>query len=383
MIQFSKTDVNHSGGAIFSTGPVFISNSTLKNNASGSGGAIFANFGSAKVTMDESTFSGNQALNTTTGYGGAIWVGEQAELTFIGGQLSTNTGHTGGAIFLSPGAVATLRAGDDPVSIVSNSAQFDGGAIYNAGGTLTIHRANLINNKAPKDTIAVGYGGAIASLGSMTLSDGYFSLNEGRFGGAVFVGGTIGADATIDHTVFSQNTAGQLGGGLYTNVQTTTITVSNSVFDRNIATTGGGVARFSAGLRLLNSSITNNTAAQGGGLYASSGPQASVGGYVEVHDSTLSTNTATSGQGGGLYNQGLLNLQSVTIKDNSNGIFNFGNGEVTRITDSVLQNPGSLNCDGDGTVPTSVCGNFSTDNSCPFAAIKDQQGPGLDRSSGR
>ncbi len=267
VIQFSKTDINHSGGAIFSTGPVFISNSTLKNNASGSGGAIFANFGGAKVTIDESIFSGNQALNTTTGYGGAIWVGEQAELAFSGGQLSTeHRAHRRCPVSL-PGATATLQAGEDPVSIVSNSAQFDGGAIYSAGGALNIHRANVISNKAPKDTIAVGYGGAIASLGSMTLSDGYFSLNEGRFGGAVFVGGTIGADATIDHTLFSQNTAGQLGGGLYTNVQTTTITVSNSVFDRNIATTGGGVARFSAGLRLLNSSITNNTAAQGGGLY--------------------------------------------------------------------------------------------------------------------
>jgi predicted outer membrane repeat protein len=382
VIQFSQTDINHSGGAIFSTGPVFISDSTLRNNTGGSGGAIFANFGGAKVTIDESTFSGNQALNTTTGYGGAIWLGEQAELTFTGGQLASNTARTGGALYASPGAVATLRASDSPFSITSNSALFDGGAIYNAGGTLNIHRANVIGNKTPKDTIAVGYGGAIASLGTMTLSDGYFGLNEGRFGGAVFVGGTIGAQATIDHTIFSQNTAGQLGGGLYTNVQTTTLTVSNSVFDRNTAASGGGIARFSARLRLLNSSVTNNTATLGGGMYMSAGPQASVGGYVEVHDSTLSTNTATGGQGGGLYNQGLINLQSVTIKDNTNGIFNFGNGEVTRITNSVLQNPGSLNCDGDGTVPTSAGGNFSTDNSCPFAAIKDQQGPGLDPKLG-
>jgi predicted outer membrane repeat protein len=384
VIQFSQTDINHSGGAIFSSGPVFISDSTLKNNTGGSGGAIFANFGNAKVTVSNSTFTNNQAVNTTFGYGGAIWVGSLAELTFTDGTLSANSAQTGGALYISPNGSATLvGSSDNPVSITSNSSKFDGGAIYSEAGTLNIAHANVIGNKTPTSTIGIGYGGAIASLGTMTLSDGYLALNEGRFGGAVFVGGSLAAaQATIDHTIFSQNTAGSLGGGLYTNVETTTITVSDSVFNRNTAATGGGIGRFAAKLRVNNSSITQNTATSGAGLWVSSGPAPSVGGYVEVHDTTISTNTASSGQGGGVYNSGLLNLQSTTIKDNTNGIFNFGNGEVMRIVNSVLQNPNSLNCDGDGTLPSSAGGNFSTDNSCAFTALKDQQGVGLDPKLG-
>jgi hypothetical protein len=85
-----------------------------------------------------------------------------------------------------------------------------------------------------------------------------------------------------------------------------------------------------------------------------------------------------------VYNVGLLNLQGVTIKDNSNGIYNFhtGGGEVTRMNDTVLQNPGYLNCDGDGTLPSSAGGNFSTDNSCGLSGFMDHQGTGLDPKLG-
>ena len=39
----------------------------------------------------------------------------------------------------------------------------------------------------------------------------------------------------IDHIYFLNNISGSLGGGLYTNIVTTTITVSNSVFSGNTA----------------------------------------------------------------------------------------------------------------------------------------------------
>ena len=86
-IQDSRTDLNHSGGAIFSTGPVTITNSLFDRNAGGSGGALFANFANARVTITNSIFRHNQARNTITGFGGAIWIGEQAQLTYTDGQL--------------------------------------------------------------------------------------------------------------------------------------------------------------------------------------------------------------------------------------------------------------------------------------------------------
>ena len=110
-------------------------------------------------------------------------------------------------------------------------------------------------------------------------------------------------------------------------------------------------------------------------MYAEALPAHTEGGYVEIHDATFSTNTVSTGSGGGLYNGGLMNLQGVTIKDNSNGVFAFTG---IRMSDTVLQNPGWLNCDGTGILPSSAGGNFSTDNSCGLSGNGDRQGVGLD-----
>jgi len=379
-IKNSQTGSAYCGGAIWASGTISITDSRFEKNSAGSGGALCTgSLGTTRLQVTDSSFVSNQAVNSSGSFGGAIWVGPGAELVFTGGELNTNTAQLGGAIYAAPNASVTLTGVSQPVSVLSNTGSDSGGAIYNDGGHLEIIKANFIGNKTATNVISEGYGGAIANLGEMRLYNSFFDVNQGRFGGAVFVGGRVSAaQAYIERTVFNQNQADQLGGGLYTNVETTTVTVTNSVFDGNIAGSGGGIARFNANLSLSNSSLTRNTATQGGGLFVGAGPQPSSGGYVEVRDTTLSTNTASGGQGGGLYNDGEVDLGNVTIKDNTNGIYNYGNGEVTRIYNTVLQNSGSLNCDGDGTLPTSAGGNFSTDNSCGLTSPSDQQGIGLD-----
>ena len=70
----------------------------------------------------------------------------------------------------------------------------------------------------------------------------------------------------------------------------------------------------------------------------------------------------------------------MTIVTNTNGVWSGGVGN-TRFRDTVLQNPGSLNCDGDGTAQISDDShNFSTDNSCPLP--NSQTGLGLDPKLG-
>jgi hypothetical protein len=263
----------------------------------------------------------------------------------------------------------------------SNSATEDGGAAYNKGGTLTIRNAVLTVNRTPMQTLLAGYGGAIYSDGTLTLTNGVLYKNEGRYGGGVFVGNSAtGAKAVIDRSSFLSNISGNLGGGLYTNDATTAITVTNSAFRGNTAATGGGIARFNAGLRLVNSSVTQNTATDGGGLYIGAGPSPTDGGYVHVTSVTFSGNTASSNHGGGVFNTGLVELYSTTIFSNTNGVFSTNNGN-TRFRNSVLQNPSTLNCDGDGTAQISDDShNFSTDNSCVLP--NSQTGTGLDPKLG-
>jgi predicted outer membrane repeat protein len=248
--------------------------------------------------------------------------------------------------------------------LTNNRATEDGGGIYNTGN-LSVERAVISVNRAPTDTLLAGYGGGIYSNGVLTMARSVVSSNQGRFGGGVFVGNSLNAQAVIDRSIFLSNLSGSLGGGLYTNIVTTTITISNSVFNGNTAVgSGGGLARFNSTLKIFNSSFTYNTADSGGGLFLGAGPSPSSGPYVRVQSVTVSNNTATNNQGGGVYSTGLVELYFTTIVSNTNGVRSVLSGN-TRFRSSVLHNPGSINCDGDGTVQISNdTANHVTDNSC-------------------
>ncbi len=76
-------------------------------------------------------------------------------------------------------------------------------------------------------------------------------------------------------------------------------------------------------------------------------------------------------------NSGRVELYHTTIVSNTQGVLRL-NGGNTRFRASVLQNPGHLNCDSDGTNTISDDGNnFSTDSSCAFSG-NSRQGSELD-----
>ncbi|TMC56118.1 MAG: hypothetical protein E6J26_07495 [Chloroflexi bacterium] len=411
-IQLSQTDINHSGGAIYSAGPVFISNSTLKKNMGGSAGAMFINNSNARAQVSNSVFNANQALNTTTGYGGAIWVGAQAKLTVVDGRFTGNSAQFGGALYVTQGGTATLSS---QLSVDFEQMKFDdnlvtyggagcggggtcsaGGAIYSEGD-LTINSVVFNHNQTPLITPLVGNGGAIASRGTLRMYNDEFIFNSARFGGALYVGPLAGAAlgsvrTTIDATTFDLNSATVLGGALYTAGYTSVVTATQVVFHRNTASDGGGgVARYESNLRLVDSSFTDNHAATaGGGLYVASG--GTDPGQVFVRSVTFSGNQTSGGNhGGGIANGfsgaffpngGVVSLNSVTVFSNTNGIFNAGLSVQTVLTNTVLSNPGSLNCDGAAFAVMSGGHNFSTDNSCVLNGPGDQKGAGLDAKLG-
>ena len=369
-IQFSHT--NFCGGAIYSDGTLIISNSTFDKNTGRDGGAICAGVPTNRLQVTNSGFTNNQVTDPVfnVASGGAIIVtGPIAEATIVDSFFLGNSANFGGGLSVKAGGTATLRTQDpaNPVTFLGNSATQDGGAIYN-GGTLAIYGAGLNANTVPQNTIGIGHGGAIANSGNLTLHDSTVTVNKGRFGGGLFVGIIPSAQADIRRTTFSQNQASEFGGGLCTGDALfntgATVTVTDSVFRNNTAlVNGGGLYRFKALLTITNSSFTDNGAAGvGGGLYSGAGvPETS----VNATSVTFSGNTAGSGQGGGIYTSGYSVFKNLTIKDNTNGLFNAVNVVTTHLGNSVLDNPNHLNCDGGGTPIVSDGNNLSTDNSCP------------------
>jgi predicted outer membrane repeat protein len=372
-LSLSQTRAIHAEGYVGLAGvvgngmPASCDSNALQMALNG-GGLVTFNCGPNPVTIISNTYV--ISTDTTVDGGNLITLdGENLRQHFLvqpGGTLTLRNinlhkgdATNGGSIYNSNNGIVYIRR----VNFVANSASDTGGAIYNLGA-LDISDANFIQNKTVTNTIAIGYGGAIGSLGVMTLTRGFFEDNDGRFGGAVFVGGTSNARATIANTTFNQNRASQLGGGLYTNAETTAITVTRSIFVGNSANTGGGLGRFSAQLRVLDSSFVQNSATTGGGLYLAAGPTASAGGYVQLRSVTVSGNTATGGQSGGILNNGQVEVYFSTVVSNTKGIFSNGVGVITRLRSTVLQNPGFLNCDGTGITPTNDGFNHASDGSC-------------------
>ncbi len=147
-----------------------------------------------------------------------------------------------------------------------------------------------------------------------------------RNGDADHGGGILNENATttVEGSIVSANTATHRGGGIY-NVSGTT-TLVGSTIAANTAQTGGGIHN-NGTLNVQNGSIIGGVGAGnlathgGGGIYNFDS------GMTTVNDSTVSANTANS-QGGGIDNRGTLNVQNgSTVSDNEahgggGGIFN-------------------------------------------------------------
>lgn len=379
VIENSKTGSGGCGGAVAmdSTGKLVLTDSTLEVNTGSFGGAVCTS-GSLTSTTSHLVF------NHAAANGGAVYLFPGAVMKMNGGDLNGNSATLGGGIFLAGNAKATLHSTGQAISISANQATDSGGAIYseptNVQGALNISQASFTGNSVPANQIAFGYGGAIADRGAgMVLTNSSFRQNQGRFGGAVFVGnGQPGLTASIRRVTFDQNVAGSLGGGLYVNTGTV-VTLQDAVFTNNQAALGGAVTRFAATLTIADSSMTHNTATDSGGaVFNFSGPQPAIGGYTEIHDSTIAANTAPLG--GAMRNDAEANLSNVTVLNNSTSLYSPSAGAITRLHNTVLQNPAALNCvfTGSASPPASAGGNFSTDVSCQLNHLStDRQGVGL------
>jgi hypothetical protein len=219
---------------------------------------------------------------------------------------------TGGVFNVAAGASLTL----DHVTLQGGFAKYDGGAIYNNGGTVAINNSILRNNSAAGSDGAGGGGGAIDNeRGTVTVSNSTLSNNSGLYGGDIYNLGTV----AISNSVLSNNTA-RRGGGIY---NFGTVTVSD------------------------NSTLSGNTCylffgdpdpeSDGGGIY-------NWGGTVTINHSTVSGNSVdlTYGSGGGIDNLGTLtveNYSSITRNTASYGADMYGDGVLHLDSTSTIGVP--------------------------------------------
>jgi CSLREA domain-containing protein len=228
---------------------------------------------------------------------------------------------------LSPVTVSGMTFSSGTAHHNPDAGPFGGGAILN-NGPLTVRDCTFSENSS------IGFGGAIVNRRPLTLIGCTFRDNDAKVGS----GGAIGSEAplVVIGCTFTGNTAG-IGGAIASSFAD--LTISDSVFTGNGAESGsqfagvGGAIHADGTTTILRSTISGNSAGYGGGL---------AGGWYftfTIRDSTISGNTATT-YGGGIHMSSGTSLKVInsTVANNTAGVGGgiYTEGASTSITHSTI-----------------------------------------------
>lgn len=284
-------------------------------------GAVQTNQFEVTSTSDTGTGSLRAALTAANAAG-------EGDITFARGVSGTLTLSSSlPAITSSPmanGQINVLGPGNDAVNVSAGSSEVmrvDAGAnAFLFGLTVTSPNAS---------------GGAIANLGTLTISDSVFAgRSASSIGSVISNQGTL----TVTGSTFSKDSAGS-GGSAISNQRA--LTVIDSTFSADSAITGNGGAIFNnaGSLTMANSTFSGDSApsGDGGAIYSS-------GGTLSVSNCTFAGNLAGTGSGGAIFNaNGTLTVVNSVVSDNSanqsGGIYNNG-GSVTESYNDFYNNAG-------------------------------------------
>jgi predicted outer membrane repeat protein len=281
-----------------------ISGFTSTSELRGGAGLKLTIGSTASATIANTTITNNQITSETgsNGYGGGVLVfggsiySPAGSTKIIDCLISGNSAEGTGGGVSSFGTLLVTRT-----SVVGNSADYFGGGIDSGGGNITIIESDVSHNWSAS-------GGGIV-CGALNLLHSTVRYNEAR-GSEQFSfltgrgGGILGAgNVQISHSIIDGNKALDAGGGIYSRRG---LSLINSTVSDNEAGAGGGVWLID-GL-ISQSTISQNRAVLGGGVYASN---------TVVNHSTVAFNSASS-LGGGIFVAGTpLTLNHSIVARNS------------------------------------------------------------------
>ena len=345
------------GGAIYNDGSLTLSDVKLSDNAADSyGGAVFNN---GHLVVGNSVFDSNDIVNrgsASVDYGGAaIYNWKEGTLKVTNSNFTNNIKNYKNGDNLV-GAITTI--GNATVSgsnFVNNSGRW-GGAISATGAELRKNSSTLtVSNTIFRDNAAL-YAGAVYIWGSnyniadcvfdnnTAFGKGNMTPNNNNNGGALVVSQVSKFNEPITGTIsgskFTNNKA-QYGGAAYFNKGFVTIT--DSVFENNIATAEGGAVGFSRAnvkdlvVSINNSSFVGNKAPVAGAIFTNVDSK--------ITNSNFTKNTAS--KGGAVLNENgaKLTVDNSTFKDNAADSYGgavLNNGELI-VTNSVFDANDILN----------------------------------------
>ena len=342
---FTENEASLNGGAISNSEDSLFSvagNATFEKNTAGDTGGAIANMGTVifgkENNASSAIFSHNTAQN---GLGGAIFNYSVGTVTFL--SDATFTGNTananGGAIYNA----GTINFGSDAkrvsLTFTNNTAKEGGNAIFNtSGGVITI-KGDAVFSGDPAVEASAKYGGAIrnykadgTSVGGRFITEGTakFYDNKASWGGGALSNNTASLFSVSNGATFERNKAGQYGGAIYNKGEVSFGGLAE--FNENSAArAGGAVYNYTSGTFTADAGakfVKNTTGANGGAVYND-------GSFTLKGGATFTNNTANA-NGGAVYNysSGTLFMYGATFKNN------------TAAAGGALYNLGTINFNG-------------------------------------
>lgn len=312
-------------------------NATVRQNvasaATAEGGAVF-NDALGQFVASASTFNENRvegAISNGKALGGAI--SNHGQITVSAGTFSNNS-----VIAQQAGGGAIAHTADSSVTV--------------SGSTISIGSSN-VTGSFTNNTVtagALGAGGAVAVSGNGALI---------TFTDSSFTGNTVGIDET---TVASGTTAKAYGGAIY----------SGSALNSASSASSVAVVALNSNITVSNNRVYASTSGSvssreynGGAFYNDTNSNLTL--QATGKQILISSNDASAGQGGGIYNKGTLAIitsgtGSVDFTGNTaqqgEAIYNSGTVNVTMNGTSSLNFNSNQNVYNTGTF--NVTGNYTT-----------------------
>ncbi|MCB0048646.1 MAG: Ig-like domain repeat protein, partial [Caldilinea sp.] len=349
------------GGGIYNLGKLtIIATHVVSNSApNGYGGGIYSQNATSALTVT----AGSLIQQNSAYAGGGIGNASATLAVDASGVISNSTtGSYGGGGIWNTGRATILNGS----YVQGNSASNEGGGIYNIDGTLTLDASTVATNTAGGGSYG---GGGILNVGSASR---LFIINGSRIvGNYSSKGGGISnrSSLAISASTVISNSSANYGGGIYNTGSSSVITITaGSIIEGNSATLGGGIFnQEGSDITIDNSRVLSNivdpTSGQGGGIYNnfvgsvvtitngslvqgnSAGSGAGIYNYLNavltIRESAVTSNTAVASSGGSIYNWGAATVENSTFAANrANSGSAIYSGGVLTVTNSTIANSG-------------------------------------------
>jgi hypothetical protein len=223
--------------------------------------------------------AGSSYCCAVAAFAGAMLVSGVGNITIKGSNLTANTGKTGAAMMVDNSTASLLNC-----AFTLNRSNFTAGCLYSTGGSnVTITDTNMEYNLSPRSAALQAGMGCTVNVTRCDIS----SNTALGTASAITISGT--ATLRISGSTVRNNTA-EAGAGVYMSPNGR-LYMDNCVVDSNHAKDGAGIrAAVNTTVVINNSVISNNVAAQsGGGLFQSS----STAFGAVITDTVFSNNSAT------------------------------------------------------------------------------------------